>query len=138
MSYEGYDAMLPYYAGFFDGEGCVSVHSRGRQWSVLKASISNTDLPVLEDFKGRFGGGIYRGSSRRGVKPWWKWEATSKAAANFLETILPYSKIKAEQIEVALEFQDTMGTDHNSRKPVTDDVLQLRESIRLRLKEMKK
>jgi hypothetical protein len=51
-------------AGFFDGEGCVSLttgKSRGAKTLTVKAQIlpTNTDRKVLDWYQERWGGGVY-------------------------------------------------------------------------------
>ncbi len=98
-----------YIAGLFDGEGCVLISTKqrfGRPVFWLEISITNTDLPVLEWVFSKLGGRLQKKSySKKGNRPLWRWRASSKEAASILEALLPYLRIKHDQVCIAVEFQ---------------------------------
>lgn len=90
--------LAAYLAGLFDGEGCVSVCSPRYKLSV---SIGNQHLPILEMILEDYGGHIYHHSTVKG-RINWVWKIFGHLSQPFLETILPFSIIKKEQIELGL------------------------------------
>lgn len=101
---------LAYFAGFFDGEGSVSI-SKGKQNKGgriiyrLSVSVSNSNnLPLLELSK-IFGGWLFCRKVRVPSKlPSWQWQITGKKAEYFLKRIYPYVLIKKRPIEIGLKF----------------------------------
>ncbi len=90
---------LAWVAGFFDGEGCVSIYRfRGRP--KMQVSIAQKDRTLLdliaiefpESVGPSFGDGVWH-LFFNGVK-----------ARGFLEAIRPYSLGKAAQIDMALRY----------------------------------
>ena len=97
-------------AGFFDGEGCISiskpinkrkngVHYTGYQ---LQAIVAQRDRRPLEVIVGLFGGNItavkIHGST------YWYLRKHGAKAAELLEQLLPFLVLKKEQAELALRF----------------------------------
>lgn len=100
-----------YAAGFFDGEGCVSIHYDKRCDSyVLKTSVSNTVREVLEAFKSRWNGAIHDNKPKKPHHSGWSsWELQGSNCRPFLEDIRPYTLIKTPQIDLAFELLSTYG-----------------------------
>lgn len=107
------DREIAYLAGFFDGEGCVSIlrFAEKRRAATyfayrLQVRIGNTNLEVLEWIQSKFGGTIY--DQVRSVpgnrKPFWAWHTSGHKAKTFLEMIEPFVIVKRRQIQVALQF----------------------------------
>jgi len=99
---------LAYYAGLFDGEGCVQLrpHKRsGKTWA-LYVSIASTNEWIIQQLKFSFGGSL---SKKKWKNPNWKpafiWGVSSKDALTFLEAVYPYLKLKKPQAEIAIRFQ---------------------------------
>lgn len=105
-----------YTAGFFDGEGSVSiVYYRAYQkrnstqknyfyWNVL-VRIVNTNKQILEDLKAKYGGSINAKKRQRELhRQCWNWVLASQRAVKFLKAIKPYTRIKREHINIALAF----------------------------------
>lgn len=102
---------LSYLAGFFDGEGCVTIikgknHLGNVQYS-LRVIVSNTNEYVLHLYKLSFGGRIQK---RKYKKPGWRdcyaWELSSTRAYDFLKCMYPYLILKKAQADLGFEFQD--------------------------------
>ena len=111
-SFEGWanPSRLAYIAGLFDGEGCVSI-SRKKSTGVnpsygLNVSVSNCHRGVLELLQRIYGGYVkHYIETRPNQRNWFTWQLSGgKMAASFLADIRPYSIIKAEEIDLALEF----------------------------------
>ena len=138
---------LAYIAGLFDGEGYVGVikvkpNPKWRQKSPVYSmvvSIANTNLEILCWLRGLFGGSVFTTNKR--TEHWQKgheWRIVSNQAIPFLEAIQPYTKIKKEQIELALFFQRIKGHKSGGRKPLSESSLDLYEAIKIELEGMKK
>lgn len=99
--------MTPEYAaGFFDGEGCVSIGANSEDSSMfVRVKVVNTVESVILEFRQLFGGTTHsRGPSKKGHKTQYIWQAVGIDAQRFLETVQPFTIVKAEQVELALEF----------------------------------
>lgn len=109
---------LPYIAGLFDGEGCVRINRRVRygkpgetrkscEMYILYVQVSNLDPAVLYPLKERFGGSIHvtkhKNPTQRDVL---KWMASTWQALEFLKAIRPWLVVKADQVDIAIEFQE--------------------------------
>jgi hypothetical protein len=131
---------LAYIAGFFDGEGSVTIHEnwrpspRGKSPNhTLQVSIGNTDPHVLQWIHGAFGGSL---TTRPATKPRHKdvtqWIIRSNGAASFLRALLPFLRMKTEQALTGISFQDGRG-GYRSRR-LTDDEIAFRESKRVAIR----
>lgn len=97
---------LGYFAGLFDGEGSISLVKRKNQSIRLEILVTNTYIPVLEDLRGQYQGYLYTRKLAPGRhKPlaYLRWQGSR--AAELLETLLPKLRIKRDQAELALQFQ---------------------------------
>ena len=108
---------LAYVAGLFDGEGSIVIGvskpsdknqlKRPSHW--LQVGITNTNRELIDWLHDTFGWHISDNShspSRRKQRPCWAWRVMSNEGAAFLETIYPYSRIKKEQMKLAIAFQE--------------------------------
>jgi hypothetical protein len=119
---------LIYFAGFFDGEGCISIARQKKSWGDkqqayfhrLRINVSQKDPSVLKQLYDIVGGTMH---CSNGV---WKWYADDAAAVQFLETLLPFLRIKKSQAELALEFSKTKKGGKGS---ITAEVFDLREKL---------
>lgn len=121
---------LAYFAGFFDGEGSISIleHTKptGYRYMRLLVQVGCTNLEVLEWFQLRFGGNIYNHKRNGNRKQCYTWQLHSRMAANALMLMQPYLLVKVEQARLALEFQETMGQS----APIGKDILDTRQVLR--------
>lgn len=105
---------LSYAAGIFDGEGCVLIdRHKGKDGRpnvnhMLTVTIGMTD-PLLPRFLyDLFGGHVsfnqrdLPGKSRR---DFWVWRIKGFRAASCLKAMRPFVKLKAHQVDLAIEFQ---------------------------------
>jgi hypothetical protein len=106
---------LAYIAGFFDGEGSITIHHnckpspRGKSPNhTLQVSIGNTNPEVLYYLRNLFGGLL---SIRHTTKPNHRnvaqWTIRTSQSLPFLEAIRPYVRMKREVIDIAIGFQRT-------------------------------
>lgn len=101
---------LAWAAGFFDGEGCISLIWKRRAqnthaWWLLQVNLTNTDRQSLERFWRSIGqaGRIYakkRVPNRRQI---YYWVATDRAAERTLRLLRPYVFTKRPVSTLALE-----------------------------------
>jgi len=110
---------LSYFAGFFDGEGCVGVTNRIPPHSALfiRTQVVNTNLEVLEQMKRAFGGSIQIRKAKLNWQQMYTWQCTTQVAYHFLKQILPYLRLKRKQAELAIEFQEDRGYRGQRRSP---------------------
>ena len=101
---------LIWMAGFFDGEGCVSIgKARMVRKKVFWAYSLNTILcnrveePVRR-FHSRFGGSMWKYSSHGQM--YWRWNVGSHRAMDLLKDMLPYLTVKRPIAEHAIRFQE--------------------------------
>jgi len=129
-----------YWAGLFDGEGCISINknkgSQNRPYRFcLFVSVSNTSLWLLELLKMQYGGSIHELLSCRnkGNKPCYQWTITTQVASNFLKIILPYLFLKKPQAELGILFQNR----RINMKPLSDKDYIQQEADYILIKSMK-
>jgi hypothetical protein len=96
------ERFLVWLAGFFDGEGCVGLYLRGNDFTC-KASIINTERPVLEEIAAMFGGSLTARKVVPGRKPVFALQLNGATAETLLRAIRPFTKVKSAQIDVFLE-----------------------------------
>jgi len=110
---------VAYWAGIFDGEGCVmlAVCQRAgcaRPQVSLKVAVSNTHRGVIEELVLAFpppSGRVinsYLGGPKDQVRrrQQYKWERSGMSAYRFLQMLLPYLIVKQEQAQLAIEFYE--------------------------------
>jgi hypothetical protein len=93
-----------YAAGFFDGEGNISIASTGKKAYELnlRVIIGQKDFTPLLKFKEKWGGSVDYG---RQSKVYF-WRGGAKIAEKFLRDVLPFLIVKKAQAEIALDFRD--------------------------------
>lgn len=110
VAYSNADVLDSYVAGFFDGEGTIDIHRQSRYGISLnhrlRASLSNSYLPILKTLQAEYGGNISKEHKdvEKDRKTVYQWALTSTYAASFLKRIRPYLKEKEPQAWLALEF----------------------------------
>jgi len=95
---------LPYIAGFFDGEGCISIHKVADYYYQLTVVISSTSKEPLELLKNQYGGSLLCRPASGNRQPCWQWKIRAVRTKKFLLDIFPWLIIKRPQAAVALEF----------------------------------
>ena len=94
---------LSYLAGFFDGEGCISIlkYTKGN-WNpsyFLQAQIGQKYGNILDWVKENFGGNVYKKRDQT-------WIVTNFKAYEFIKLITPLLKYKKPQAELAIKFYE--------------------------------
>jgi hypothetical protein len=137
------NTMLAYLAGFFDGEGCISItkgkNHLGNVQYGLRVIVSNTNDYVLQMYKFSFGGRIQK---RKYKKPEWRdcfaWELSSTRAYDFLKCVYPYLILKKAQADLAFDFQENQSTYDGSNRKLSDKELSIREAQRILMQDLKR
>lgn len=116
------DESALYFAGFFDGEGCVGLYERlakhcGNALTPnisIGLSIANTNVEVLKHIHRTIGG---HRPEKGHVKPTmngspgkklFRWAAQSRESYHILKRVLPYLIVKREQALLAIEFHESI------------------------------
>lgn len=125
-------------AGIFDGEGTIVIHTRkyttknGRKTThdYLEVCICSIDEWVPRHFMFAFTGNVYlRKAQTAKTKAIWVWQTTNEKAKVFLQTLLPYIRLKKRQAELGILFQE--ASSKRVRADLTDNELVWRQSQRL-------
>lgn len=129
-------------AGFFDGEGCVSINKiprntngRNHQYTC-GASVSQKNKAILQLIHEDFPEGRLVWSSRV-----WNLCFSGKRAKRFLEFIRNHSLLKRDQIEVALRFISRLNADASGMGhgwTLEEDEIQRRAADAAAVKDMKR
>lgn len=125
------DTELAYLAGFFDGEGCVSI-VRNSKTNNLTLTVSISQLNPLPLFlcQRRFGGSIHRERGTRGFRNRVSWQTASRLAVAALKAMRPYLMVKADEADVAIAYQqrvaDWVGGDKDVERSIR---MEMRDSI---------
>ena len=99
------DVELSYFAGFFDGEGCVAIYTK-----KYVVSLTNTDIRPLVMAQGLWGGSVScqkKEGRKFAVQDLWRWQIYGAESKKFLEDIYPFTILKKEQIDVYLSVLGT-------------------------------
>lgn len=109
------EADKAYAAGFFDGEGFVTIgfmsskaRTRGTTYTMRIGAGQNDPTPLLW-LRDRWGGSV-RALKRKTVAhnvPH-KWDCCSRMAAAFLRDVRPYLLVKGPRADIAIRFQEML------------------------------
>lgn len=126
-----------YAAGVFDAEGCITPtiwrSGHGPVYG-LRVVVSNTDPRLKQWLSGRFSGACIGTQTSGRKRPCYDWLVQWDAAREFLISVLPYSRVKADQARVAIEFLDYV---RGNRKR-TPEALGVRQMYHDALKDLKR
>ena len=146
--YEVTELDKSYLAGFFDGEGCVSIRkSQGKKVKPgydLEVVLSQNQRTILDEFQQKTGlGRIYITTNiRYGVTHTWRLYTNDAKA--LLITILPYLRDKRDQAELALDFihrhnrSSLRGVGKGRGYQIPQEVMDEREKYYQALRDLKK
>ncbi len=101
---------IAYAAGFFDGEGCISIAKNG----AIEIRVVNTSRKVLEKLESCFGGSI-TDRTQKVNKQQYAYSFYGDEGIQFLETIKEYLIEKRPQAETIIEYMQL----RNELKPIT-------------------
>jgi len=129
-------AQLAYFAGFIDGEGCITIIRTGKQY-YLHLKVSQCDRRPLDILSEAFGGTVIERKQYRNQSRTWEWRVSSRQAADAIRAMLPYFIVKKEQAILGLEFQDQMRS-LGRRLPLTEQEITIREQFKISLSALKR
>lgn len=95
------DTDIAYAAGFFDGEGCISISKNGG----IDVRITNTSKSVLVKLQNIFGGNI-TDRTQKVNKSQYAYSFYGEDALRFLDILRPYLIEKAPQVETIFEYYE--------------------------------
>lgn len=131
-------------AGFFDGEGYITIQERmklaknGKKYlsHSIYIGINHVAKEPLTEMYELFGGWLKYtetvqqkdGCNRKGR---WEWRINGPRVREILKQLIPYSKNKNKAMEIAFEFLNTYP--ENKTTSVPDETKELRSSLRKKL-----
>jgi hypothetical protein len=138
------DLELAYIAGFFDGEGSITIHHnwrpspRGKSPNhTLQVSIGNTDPRVLTWIHSHFGGYLHvRKHVAINCREVTQWIVRAASALPFLEMIFPFLRMKSEQTRIAIEYQKTKKPAGGRGHRLTKGEIAWREKQRQKIRSL--
>jgi len=113
---------LVYAAGFFDGEGCVSIgisryENHFRYYLEMRIGQAARDREICSWFKSKFGGIVVVNETKLNKKLKnefeydWRWGCGGgQIGLLFLKQLYPYLKLKKEQANLGIEFQEILSS----------------------------
>jgi hypothetical protein len=116
---------LAYAAGFFDGEGNISIlrvrarRAGGRDFYKVLAVTMNNDRAVLEALQSQFGGRLYDHLIKNKPTHWrptYQWHLWGDDLEAFIQSVRPYLRVKGALADNALEFLALKHQAHASGK----------------------
>lgn len=130
-------------AGFFDGEGYVSIVERETKYKdkvyighYLRIGINHVNPKPLQEFQKIFGGKLRFQNPDTIIenrKPRCSWVATTSEAGEILKQMLPYFRNKTKVAEVGLELQKTMSVD---KKQLSKEIFCYRALLKQELQKL--
>ena len=146
-----------YISGLFDGEGCIVINKRTRDITLQKDNprieytlsimIGIINKDVLANLATIFGGTVTKRHNGKNF-PVYSWTITNNLRAkNFIETVLPYSRIKKSQLLLALEFIECCKrqkielkskSPYRNHKQLSQEQYEERERYRIRMQQLKR
>jgi hypothetical protein len=107
------DDILPYLAGFFDGEGGVAIKKYQSAkypygYYEIYVYVANTNRESVQMWRDYFGFGsvVQQRDSNPRARPCYRWDTGARQAREVLHKLLPYLHIKRERALIALQVQD--------------------------------
>jgi hypothetical protein len=126
-----------YFAGLFDGEGSVTISQvtrltdtvscrAGQTLTNMSLRIANNNPVPLKELEDRFGGRVRQHSLNRES---FVWICQGAKACEFARGILPYSRIKPEQLKIYLTFAALKRRRPQGSVKLTKEELRSREEL---------
>lgn len=106
------DTDIAYAAGFFDGEGCISISKNG----AVDIRVTNTAKNVLVRLQAIFGGSITN-RTQKANKTQYAYSFYGENAVEFIKLIKPYLIDKLPQAEAVLEYYSMRSEIKTVRPP---------------------
>ena len=116
---------LKWLAGFFDGDGNVTITNRDE----LYVAIGGNFVETLYELKERFGGTVSRPCGKNGKAR--QWRIVANQALSLLLRFGKYSRVKREEIDIGIEFQrDRIRLNRGTSQEIRDAQRQWRRDMR--------
>lgn len=117
-------------AGFFDGEGYVGIAVASNGTHRLDVIVTQVDRRPLDALAERWGGTVrMRRSTRARQRDSFVWQRHGSHAVAFLRDVRPLLLVKAEVVDLALQFGATILTRHGGRRLAAVETIE-RQRIR--------
>lgn len=129
-----------YMAGIFDGEGCIRIRRSHGIYLSLSIILVSTDRWLCEYFAFAFGGISHRRSPQKAwpkAKTQYGWICPTSYATDFLETLLPYLKLKRAEAELGILFQSEKYPLYSGQR-LTDDQRVIQEAQYILMRKLKR
>ena len=121
-------------AGFFDGEGYVTIQVRGGKYQghYLRIGVNHVNPDPLYKLQELFGGSVrvQRKKPTGNRKRRHEWTLSCKKAAKCLRRMRPYIINKTAPISIGLQLDDSM---QEGTGKISDELRELRDSLKLDL-----
>jgi len=131
-----------YLAGLVDGEGHIGIttamqQKNGEAWRThcLIVTVSNTHLETLAWVKSLWQGTLVIRKQPTGKVPIGNLRWSSRQAAEVLNDLQPYIRIKATQLGLALQFARLITDRPNVTKYISEEEWNLREELRMAIRQ---
>ncbi len=128
---------LVYLAGFFDGEGCVSIGratdpraAYGARHQLL-VQVAQTSRFPLDRCLRRWGGSIFEVKvDLTKCKPLWHWRLFRKEATiSFCRDVRPYLLLKQAQVDLCIQFHALVRQKYSKWTTMPKEVWDERERL---------
>jgi hypothetical protein len=139
-----------YLAGVLDADGSIFIARQppqvqdfrsGERFSV-RAAVAQTNRAAIDLFLEVFGGKVYERqpsgkTTFRGRQAMYSWIANAQAAADCIEIVTPYLRIKAPEAELARQFFELMpiGAIRHGRR-IPDEIIAVRRELWVRMRSL--
>jgi hypothetical protein len=126
---------LAYLAGFFDGEGSISLcrqtkrEGRVSKWPVLLVGIGQINPAPLRMFKGRWGGYMLHRKGQNGSRPYWTYQVSAVKAESCLRDLQPYLRFKVTEANAALSYREVVNSKGNQLRLTVEEIAQRTNAI---------
>lgn len=129
---------LSYIAGFFDGEGSITIGRRKKAKSknfayYAHVAIGQKDGEIIGELKKHFSGGIHK-AKRDGSYVWY---CSDRIAYNFIKTIYPYLRYKKPQAKLVLDLYEMIPT-RSKFNMVSEQEIERRQLLYCEIRALKK
>jgi len=122
---------LQWLAGFFDGEGCITLYGKGL---YPRMTLTNTYLPILKAIQAQFGGHLGK-TSKSSARQCYVLTWQCKKMITLLKVLTPFLTVKKAQAELVIMAYDTFKRD--GRK-LSDTIIANRVQLQSQITELKK
>lgn len=133
------DVELAYIAGFFDGEGSVTIgrHNGAESSYSLRISVTNTNREIIDWLVDNLGGSVSNVKLKGNRQQSYLWYLAAVKASDVLYALLPFLRVKREQAILGLDFQGTQRA-RNRYVNYSEETIEFRDFLIERLRGLNK